>query len=314
MPPSVFPPHESCFLPIWTEKIFVPRGPRRRANKFQSYLHPPGSKASAESKVVHLPARRQVSVDRQPQGQFRAIKNDEHITQTQLHYTSPDGNMASTPTIKTSYEEEIVRRRQSPHPLSSIFEHWLIDHTQGATIFAIPRNIKYDRMHRGLDEQSWFIHPLEKGAFFLNFRQYPIDFLRAEHAREARCNELGIKYIPPQLTDSVQVTLERISVLDTAIDKANEAAAERSRRKAMTKEDRKVASAKKAEYRRKIKMNESEEEAIKRRARQTKERKGQMDRKYNKNCERKKLPRPAPREDGDTAAEGEKIILQASIL
>ena len=70
----------------------------------------------------------------------------------------------------------------------------------------------------------------------------------------------------------------------------------------MTKEDRKVASAKKAEYRRKIKMNESEEEAIKRRARQTKERKGQMDRKYNKNCERKKLPRPAPREDGDTAA------------
>ena len=70
----------------------------------------------------------------------------------------------------------------------------------------------------------------------------------------------------------------------------------------MTKEDRKVASAKKAEYRGKIKMNESEEDAIERRARQAKARKRQRDRKYDTDCERKKLPRPAPREDGDTAA------------
>jgi hypothetical protein len=70
----------------------------------------------------------------------------------------------------------------------------------------------------------------------------------------------------------------------------------------MTKEDRKVASGKKAEYRGKIKMNESEEEAIERRARQAKARKRRRDRKYDTDCERKKLPRPAPREDGDTAA------------
>ena len=70
----------------------------------------------------------------------------------------------------------------------------------------------------------------------------------------------------------------------------------------MTKEDRKVASAKKAEYTGKIKMNESEEEAIERRARQAKARKRQRDRKYDTDCERKELPRPAPREDGDTAA------------
>ena len=32
-------------------------GPRHRANKFRSYLHPPGTKASAESKVVHPPCQ-----------------------------------------------------------------------------------------------------------------------------------------------------------------------------------------------------------------------------------------------------------------
>jgi hypothetical protein len=163
-------------------------------------------------------------------------------------------------------------------------------------------------MVRGTDEyydnrlHHHYNDPLEKGAFFLNFRQYPIDFLRAEHSREARCKELGITYVPPQLTDSVKVTLERISTLDTAIRKAKKAAAQRLRTKAMTAEDRKVASAKKATYRQKIKMNESEEDATKRRAREAKARKRRRDREFDKDCESKKVPCPPPREDGDTAA------------
>ena len=74
------------------------------------------------------------------------------------------------------------------------------------------------------------------------------------------------------------------------------------RTKAMTAEDRKVASAKKATYRQKIKMNESEEDATKRRAREAKARKRRRDRKFDKDCESKKVPCPPPCEDGDTAA------------
>jgi hypothetical protein len=218
--------------------------------------------------------------------------------------------------LKTSYEEEIHRRRRSPHPLSSIFDEDTGSLVTPQKLKQKPvfyRNRKYRRMARGWNEHarehSWFIHPLEEGAFFLNFRQYPIDFLRAEHSREAKCKELGIEYVPPQLTDSVQVTLERISMIEGAIksaeairDKANKSAADKLRRKTMTEEERKVVSAKRAEYRRKKKLNESEEDAIKRRARQAQDRKRQRDRKFDKYCEYKKVPCPSPREAGDTAS------------
>ena len=79
-----------------------------------------------------------------------------------------------------------------------------------------------------------------------------------EYKLEDRCNEVGVKYIHPKITDSVQDTVKRKATLNQAIKSAQQ----NLNRKAMTKEEHKKRSAKEMEYRHNKISNESEEGEI----------------------------------------------------
>src|SRR5210317_738604 len=57
-------------------------------------------------------------------------------------------------------------------------------------------------------------------AFKRIFKQYPDTFLKREHDRRNRCEENGVAYVPPKITDSANATVERIKKLNRAIESA----------------------------------------------------------------------------------------------
>jgi chromatin segregation and condensation protein Rec8/ScpA/Scc1 (kleisin family) len=91
-------------------------------------------------------------------------------------------------------------------------------------------------------------------AFKRIFKQYPDTFLKREHDRRNRCEENGVAYVPPKITDSADATKERIKKLNRAIKSAKQ----RVRRKEMTEKDRKELSAKRSAARMEKISRESE--------------------------------------------------------
>jgi hypothetical protein len=94
-------------------------------------------------------------------------------------------------------------------------------------------------------------------AFKRIFNQHPDTFLKREHDRRNRCEENGVAYVPPKITDSADATKERIKKLNRAIKSAKQ----RVRRKEMTEKDRKELSAKRSAARMEKISRESESNA-----------------------------------------------------
>ena len=117
-----------------------------------------------------------------------------------------------------------------------------------------------------------------------------------EYKLEDRCNAVGVTYIRPKLTHSVQDTLERKALLDRAIKTAKQNLS----RNAMTKEERKKRSAKDMEYRRNKRSNESEGEKLKRLKREADRQKKQGDIKFDNYCKKERVSCPPPRQNDDT--------------
>ena len=191
-----------------------------------------------------------------------------------------------------SYNEELDHLRRSDCPLSLIFN-------ESGSLLTLEEACR-DRV---LTHQFWEGKgnppiPRMCVAFKLNFKYYPLAFLKMEYKLEARCNEVGVTYIRPKLTDSVQDTLERKSTLNKAIKRAKENLS----RKAMTKEERKKRSAKQMGYRHNKISNESEGGRLKRLKREAGYKKKQGDSKFDNYCKRERVPCPPPRKNGDTGS------------
>jgi hypothetical protein len=191
-----------------------------------------------------------------------------------------------------SYNEELDHLRRSDCPLSLIFN-------ESGSLLTLEEACR-DRV---LTHQFWEGKgnppiPRMCVAFKLNFKHYPLAFLKMEYKLEDRCNEVGVTYIRPKLTDSVQDTLERKSTLNKAIKRAKENLS----RKAMTKEERKKRSAKQMGYRHNKISNESEGGRLKRLKREADYKKKQGDSKFDNYCKRERVPCPPPRKNGDTGS------------
>ena len=178
-----------------------------------------------------------------------------------------------------SYNEELDRLRRSDRPLSLIFN-------EGGSLLTLE------------EVNNPSIPTTQCVAFKLNFKRYPLTFLKMEYKLEDRCNEVGVKYIRPKITDSVQDTVKRKATLNRAIKSAKQ----NSNRKAMTKEDRKKASAKQMEYRHNKISNESEEGRLKRWKRNADYEKKRGDIVFDKYCKRERVPCPPPRKNDNTGS------------
>jgi hypothetical protein len=167
------------------------------------------------------------------------IDDDDHSTDP-LAMSSDDDHQACLIELKQlldSRRDEIERLRRSNRPLLPIFND--------------------DGSMRTLEEASNpFIPEIQDFAFKLNFKHYPHAFLKMEYKLQARCNKVGVTYIRPKITDSVQDTSKRKATLNRAIKTAKQNLS----RKGMTKEERKKASVKQMEYRQNKISNESEGE------------------------------------------------------
>jgi hypothetical protein len=134
-------------------------------------------------------------------------------------------------------------------------------------------------------------------AFKRIFKQYPDTFLKREHDRRNRCEENGVAYVPPKITDSADATKERIKKLNRAIKSAKQ----RVRRKEMTEKDRKELSAKRSAARMEKISRESEGDKKQRLKREADWKKNQGDHKFEAQCNMFQAPCPPPRKSNDTA-------------
>ena len=96
----------------------------------------------------------------------------------------------------------------------------------------------------------------EASAFKCIFKHLPATFLKMELDRRNRCADNGVRYLPPKIFDSVDATFDRVKKLNRAI----EAAQKQKRRLAMTPQERREVSAKRAESRRHKLSRETEED------------------------------------------------------
>ena len=129
------------------------------------------------------------------------------------------------------------------------------------------------------------------------FKHYPDTFLEMEHDRRNRCEENGVAYVPPKITDSVDATVERIKKLTRAIKSAKQNA----RRKEMTEKDRKELLAKRSAARMEKISRESEGDKKQRLKREADWKKNQGDHKFEAQCNACNAPCPPPRKSNDTA-------------
>ena len=127
--------------------------------------------------------------------------------------------------MSSQQQLEIDRLRRSNRPLLPIFN-------DDGSLLAVEEITKSS------------IPTIQIIAFKLNFKHNPQAFLKMEYKLEDRCNAVGVTYIRPKLTHSVQDTLERKALLDRAIKTAKQNLS----RNTMTKEERKKRSAKDMEY------------------------------------------------------------------
>ena len=178
-----------------------------------------------------------------------------------------------------SYNEELDRLRRSDRPLSLIFN-------EGGSLLTLE------------EVNNPSIPTTQCVAFKLNFKHYPLTFLKMEYKLKDRCIEVGVKYIRPKITDSVQDTVKRKATLNRAIKSAKQ----NSSRKAMPKEDRKKRSTKEMEYRHNKISNESEEGRLKRWKRNADYEKKRGDTKFDTHCKREYVPGPPPRKNDDTGS------------
>ena len=134
-------------------------------------------------------------------------------------------------------------------------------------------------------------------AFKRIFKHYPDTFLKMEHDRRNRCEENGVTYVPPKITDSVDATKERINELNRAIKSAKK----RVSRKEMPEKDRKELSAKRSAARMEKISRESEGDKKQRLKREADWKQNQRDRKFEAQCNMFNAPCPPPRKSNDTA-------------
>ena len=134
-------------------------------------------------------------------------------------------------------------------------------------------------------------------AFQCTFGRDPSSFLSTENRLRRRCEENGVTYVPPKITDSVDATKKRIYGLNSAIKSAKK----RVSRKEMPEKDRKELSAKRSTARMEKISRESEGDKKQRLKREADWKKNQGDRKFEAQCNTFNAPCPPPRKSNDTA-------------
>jgi len=164
-------------------------------------------------------------------------------------------------------------------PLSIIF-----DYDGPRSLIRDPLQLNYKQLTEG-------------AAFKRIFKHYPDTFLEMEHDRRNRCEENGVAYVPPKITDSVDATVERIKKLTRAIKSAKQNA----RRKEMTEKDRKELLAKRSAARMEKISRESEGDKKQRLKREAECKRNQRDHKFEAQCNAWNAPCPPPRKSTDTA-------------
>jgi hypothetical protein len=147
-------------------------------------------------------------------------------------------------------------------------------------------------------DKSWSISEAHAADFNRTFGQYPPTFLKIENRLRTRCEENGVTYVPPKITDSVAATFERIKKLNRAIKSAKQ----KLSRNAMPEKDRKELSAKRSADRMEKISRESVGDKKKRLKREANWKQKQRDRQFEAQCKRNNVPCPPPRKENDTAA------------
>ena len=162
----------------------------------------------------------------------------------------------------------------------------------------------YDATRSLISDPSQLDHLLntEEGrasfrAFKCTFGRRPASFLSIENRLRTRCEENGVTYVPPKITDSVDATKKRIYGLNRAIKSAKK----RVRRKEMPEKDRKELSAKRSAARMEKISRESEGDKKQRLKREADWKKNQGDHKFEAQCNTFNAPCPPPRKSNDTA-------------
>jgi hypothetical protein len=135
----------------------------------------------------------------------------------------------------------------------------------------------------------------EASAFKCIFKHLPATFLKMELDRRNRCADNGVRYLPPKIFDSVDATFDRVKKLNRAI----EAAQKQKRRLAMTPQERREVSAKRAESRRHKLSRETEEDRKQRLKCNASYIKGHRERKFEADC-KKRYMKYRRREEEDT--------------